>query len=82
MKKVTQAAEGQNIIDLAIKLTGSVEGIFDVIDSTDGLQSVDDVLVPGQEVSVEESKVVKPEITNYLVQRGIRINTGQGQSQT
>jgi len=77
MKKTVQAANNQNLIDLAIELTGSVEGVFDLIDESDSLTSVDDVLVPGQEVNVDQSNVIKPEVTGYFERLGVRINTGE-----
>lgn len=74
MSKYT-VRSGQNIYDVALSLHGSVEGIFDLLNSNPKL-SLDTVLKSGDVLEYNELFEVNADITAWLEDNGIRVKNG------
>jgi hypothetical protein len=72
---MAKLSEGQNIIDLAVQETGSVEGLISLV-KRNGL-SVNSRMNAGDEYEVNEDDVSDEQTKRYFDQRNIRINTGE-----
>jgi len=73
MKKVTVQKQ-QNIIDLAIQEYGSIEGLIQLAKDND--LSLDEDMVAGAMLEVNESKINNQPLVDYFKQRDIIIATG------
>jgi len=68
----------QSIIDLAIQTSGGLDGLFDLVEGNDVLESINDIVPPRTVLEVPELKI-NQDVFNYLNGGGenqIDINTG------
>ncbi len=70
MTKIT-VNTNQNIFDIALQYYGDVEMVWQLIDDNNLTDGLDSILTPGQELLIDESKIVNPELAKYLQQKGI-----------
>jgi hypothetical protein len=77
MSKKIQIKEDQNIIDLAIQETGSVEGIFDIIAQNDGVTSVDHIFKFGDEILIDETSPQNKQVRDFYSLGQIIPTTGE-----
>jgi hypothetical protein len=73
MKKIT-VLENQNIMDIVLQEYGSPAALVGFC--LDNAIHPDDDVEPGQEVIIDENRIVRPQIVQYLKERGIAIATG------
>lgn len=66
---------GQNIYDVALTVHGSVEGIFDLLNSNSGI-SLDTTLKSGQILLYNENFVVNGDISSWLDDNNVRVKNG------
>lgn len=71
---------GQNIYDVALALYGSIEGIFDLLVSNNGL-SLNDTLEKGQELTYHEDFIINQDIVDSLSNSRIVVKNGNTQMQ-
>ena len=76
MAKDVTIANRQNIIDIALQEYGSVEAVFDLLDDNPQLLSLNEVLEVGSVISIDESKIVNPEIVQFFKDNNIKPTTG------
>jgi len=70
MTKIT-VNTNQNIYDIALQYYGSIEMVWQLIDDNNLTDGLDAVLTPGQELLIDEKKIVNKELSEYLKQKGI-----------
>ena len=73
MKKATVHKQ-QNILDLAIQEYGSIEGLLEL--AKENNLSLDEDMVAGSVLSVDESKIINLPLVNYFKEKEIVIATG------
>ena len=66
---------GQNIIDVTVQETGSVEGLLAVL-RNNGL-SANDVLAHGTQINTFTEDVVKADVREFYRRRDYVVNTGE-----
>ena len=69
------AKDRQNLVDLALMLTGSVEGVWALAERND--LSVTDWLTHGQRIKWDETDVVDPSVVERYAAEGICPATDQ-----
>lgn len=67
---------GQNIYDVALTLHGSVEGIFDLLASNDGL-TMETELYSGMELNYHDEFMVNKNVALWLKDNGIVVKNGE-----
>jgi hypothetical protein len=70
MTKIT-VNTNQNLFDIALQYYGDIEMIWQLIDDNNLTDGIDTVLTPGQELLIDEEKIVNKELSEYLKQKGI-----------
>ncbi len=70
MTKIT-VNTNQNIYDLALQYYGDIEMVWQLIDDNNLTNGLDTILTPGQELLIDETKIVNKELADYLQQTGI-----------
>ena len=73
---------GENIFDVAMKLYGGIEGIFDLLVSNTDAQthtglSIKDTLQPGTKLNYTEGFQVNMGITQWLEDNGVKVKNGE-----
>lgn len=66
---------GQNIYDVALTLHGSVEGIFDLLNSNSDI-SLDTTLKSGQILLYNDNFAVNSDVSSWLEDNGVRVKNG------
>lgn len=61
---------GQNLFDIALHLYGTIEGLFDLLISNEGI-GMNTELLPGMELEYHENFVVNPSIVQQFAAEGI-----------
>jgi len=65
---------GQNVVDLALQETGSIEGLVALL-NLNGL-AINSVLVPGNELKTKTVEVVSEEVRSFYNDLNYKVNTG------
>jgi AAA+ ATPase superfamily predicted ATPase len=73
MSIIVKVVEGQNLFDISIQEYGNVSAVFDIAFAND--LNVSDLLLPGQELLVPESKFKDESILSYLKKKRIHPNS-------
>ena len=74
--------KGENIFDIALKIYGGIEGLFDLLTSNEnainqtGL-SLNDTLEPGMSISYTDNFYVNPDIINWMDKNNVKIRNGE-----
>lgn len=73
---------GENIFDIAMKLYGGIEGLFDlVVSNQDAINetglSLNDTLEAGTELNYTDDFAVNKDIANWLEKNGIKVRNGE-----
>jgi hypothetical protein len=77
-KKEVIVNSGQNMVDLALQETGSVEGLLAILRNNDYSAGADPVV--GSAVKVMSTDVVDAKIRDYYSQLRYRVNTGDAEN--
>lgn len=67
--------QGQNLLDVTLQEYGSIEGVINLV--FDNELTLNDTLIGGQELTIDESKTVTPDVVQYFVSQKIKVNTGE-----
>ena len=73
MKKIT-VNSGQNIFDICLQEFGSIEALVGL--AHDNNIRIDADLEAGQELLINEARIVAPRIVNFFNEKGLDINSG------
>jgi hypothetical protein len=68
-------SEGQNIIDLAIQMYGSVDGIFQLMNDNQ-IQNVNIALQTGIVLKFDKTQIIDPDVLKVYNKKGVIVNTG------
>ena len=74
MKKIA-VKNNQNLVNIAIKEYGSAEGVAQLVADNNGL-NYDSVLVSGQILFIDETKILEEQIVRYYDSKKILAATG------
>ena len=67
--------QGQNLLDIALQEYGSTEALVDLV--FDNNLEIDSVLAGGDELLIDDSKVINADVVRYFIDQGIKVNTGE-----
>ena len=76
MKKVTINTD-QNIFDLALQEFGKAEAVFTLIEDNSIFNSLNVVTIPGKEISIDQSKILREDVVSYFENQELKIVTGE-----
>lgn len=73
---------GENIFDIALKIYGGIEGLFDLVASNeDAINqtgfSLNDTLKAGTQLTFTDDFAVNADITNWLVKNNVKVRNGE-----
>jgi hypothetical protein len=74
--KILRTQDGQNIFDIALQETGSMEGVFDICSQND--IGIGEVLETQKRLKIDTT-INRADIVRYLQSENIILNTGQPQ---
>lgn len=75
MRKIIVKAN-QNLSDLAMRYYGAQAGVFQLVHDNPQFEAIDEYVSAGEEVLIEESKVIRPDIVAYYEANGYDVGTG------
>ena len=55
---------------------GAAAGVFQLIKDNPQLESIDEYVSAGEEILIDESKVIRPDIVAYYEKNGYEVGTG------
>ena len=67
--------QGQNLLDIALQEYGSTEGVINLV--FDNSLDINSPLAGGDELVIDDNKVINAEVVKYYIDRKLKPNTGE-----
>lgn len=66
----------QNLTDLAMQHYGAASGVFQLVNDNPQIAAIDEYVSAGEEIWIDETKVIRPDIVAYYAKGGSEVGTG------
>lgn len=78
MIRIYKVKNGQNLFDVALQLSGSIEGIYDLLVCNPDINA-DSVLENGQDITYHDDFIINQDIVKYFLENNIVIKNGNAE---